>query len=292
MNRYQRIGILLTGSPGDENALAYAAQLCELNQTQRVACVYLRNSDEPREPMTDDQARAKVEAALANLPAGALQFEAIDRDIFRMLQIARDEQLDLIVVGRRLYSDQESIGSAFGRLARKGPCDVLVVPNYAQMHFGRVLVPVDFSDHSAAALRVGLDLARASGDEHPQVVVQTVFSVGYGYRKVSSDLHTAIKELEQVTCKKLDEFMQGFDTKGVELETVCTCSEKPFAAVDEFAAVRKMDLIVLGSRGATWTTAVVLGSTTERILMGSASPVLIIKHKGETLHLLEALLGS
>ncbi len=38
--------------------------------------------------------------------------------------------------------------------------------------------------------------------------------------------------------------------------------------------------------------AALLGSTAERILMASPIPVLIVKKKGETTHLLTALLGD
>jgi nucleotide-binding universal stress UspA family protein len=209
-----------------------------------------------------------------------------------ILRSARDLALDLVVVGRRLPSEQIGIGSAFTRLARKCPCTVLVVPNYARVHLNRILVPVDFSQHSKLALEQALGIARASGSARPEVVVQSVFSVHYGYRKTSGSLHEAVREREQLTRARLDEFVRGVDKRGIELETVCMCSEQVETAIHELAAVRKMDMIVIGSRGSGWTAAVLLGATAERILVTSALPVLIVKEKGETTHLLNTLLGE
>jgi nucleotide-binding universal stress UspA family protein len=53
-----------------------------------------------------------------------------------------------------------------------------------------------------------------------------------------------------------------------------------------------MDMIVVGSRGLSRSAAAILGSTAERVLTCSPLPVLIVKRKGETVHLLDALLGG
>jgi nucleotide-binding universal stress UspA family protein len=82
------------------------------------------------------------------------------------------------------------------------------------------------------------------------------------------------------------------DTSGVEFQAVCTCSEQTPEAVHDLAAVRKMDMIVVGSRGLSRSAAAILGSTAERVLTVSPLPVLIVKRKGETVHLLDALLAG
>ena len=207
-----------------------------------------------------------------------------------ILRSARDQELDLVVVGRRLPSEQIGIGSAFSRLARKCPCNVLVVPNLVRLHLGRMLVPVDFSKHSGMALEQATEIARTAGEDHPQIIVHSVCSVGYGYRKMGVNLQEASEQLVATMGKQLTEFVAKVDKTGVEFETICTSAEQIEAAILDMAAVRKVDMIVLGSRGKTWTATALLGSIAERVLVTSPLPVLLVKEKGETTPLLNVLL--
>ncbi len=51
-------------------------------------------------------------------------------------------------------------------------------------------------------------------------------------------------------------------------------------------------MICLASKGRTAPAATALGSVAEQVLTSSTLPVLCLKHHGETLHLLDALLAE
>lgn len=294
MQRFRRIGVFLHDSPADEEALAYTSRFAELANTESILCVLVggpgRCDEEDRDPAACEQ---EILAKLPPTIADRTKVEIhTDTGIPAILRAARDLDLDLVIVGRRLPSEQLGIGSAFTRLARKSPCTVLVVPNYTRLHLSRLLVPTDFSEHSKLALEQALGIARASGEPRPQVIVQSIYTVGYGYRKTSGSLHEAGRRLEEVTRAKMAEFVADVDTSGVEFDTVCTCSEQVEMAILDLAAVRKMDMIVAGSRGLSRAAAVLLGRTAERILVMSPLPVMIVKRKGETVGLLNALLAE
>jgi len=298
MKRYQRIGVFLTGSPADEVALGYAGRFAILAESEKVLCVYVHGDGlEGAGPETIDVEELR-ERVIGRLPEPVAKNTEVEvhagSGVPEILRSARDLELDLIVNGRRLPAHQAAVGSAFTKLARKAPCSVLIVPNYCLPHFSRIHVPVDLSKHSKLALQIGLEIARAGAGTHetPQVLVHTVYSVGYGYRKLGMDFDRAIAEQGAVVQKKLDEFLADVDTSGVQFETICTCSEDPATAVHELASARKMDMIVVGSRGLSPTAAAILGGTAERILLGAPQPVLIVKRKGETTGLLDALLGA
>ncbi len=169
---------------------------------------------------------------------------------------------------------------------------MLVVPVYSRVHIQRYLVPIDRSDHARRALEVTLDLARLDASGKVQIVTQQIYSVGYGYQYTGTDFHDAGKKLEAVCDKKLEKFMADLDTTGIDIRSINTCSDDPARAVSDLAIAMKLDVIVIGSRGLSSTMAALLGSTAERILMASPIPVLIVKKKGETTHLLTALLGD
>jgi nucleotide-binding universal stress UspA family protein len=298
MKRYRRIGVFLTGSPADEMALAYAGRFATLAESEKILCVYVHGDSLEGPEWETVDVEDLCDEVVGQLPAPLAKNTDVEvhagSGVPEILRSARDLELDLIVSGRRLPAHQAAAGSAFAKLARKAPCSVLVVPNYCLPHFSRIHVPVDFSKHSKLALEIGLEIARAGAGAHekPQVLVQTVYCVGYGYHKLGIDLGQAITEQGAVTQRNLTEFVADVDTRGVQFETMCTCSEDTAAAVHELASARKMDMIVVGSRGLSPTAAAILGGTAERILLGAPQPVLIVKQKGETIGLLSALLDE
>ncbi len=294
MLNWSGMGIVLTGGTADDATLAFASALADRCGTQRVRCIRVRGDEAEASGGDDAQALEQQtrEVLPENLRDRAQITVELGDGVSHVLRIARDEQLDVMLCGRRLPAHPLDIGSLVSRLARKAPCTVLAVPPYCYPHFSRLLVPVDFSDHSKLALLTALDLARCSGQPNAQVLVQTIFTVGYGYRYAGVTFHEAARNIEQATCKKLDEFLKDVDASGVQFERVCTCSDRTAEAVHDLAAARKMDIIVVGSRGASRAAAAILGSTAERILHSAPLPVLIVKKKGETVSLLNVLLGS
>ncbi len=292
MLNFKRLGVFLHDSPADRAALAYAGVIATLAQSESVFCTHVRESADESEPQPDietlqNQVRQQLPGPVARITHVDVQN---DTGVASILRTARDDELDLIIVGRRLPSEQIGIGSAFARLARKSPCSVLVVPTGSHPHLERLLVAVDFSDNSKRALEQAVQIACGSGAERPQLIVHSNSTVGYGYAKLGLTLSSAISQREEVTQKKLEEFVANVDTCDCDVELIPTCSEQDENAILEVAVSRKMDLVVLGSRGVS--AMVLLGSTTEKALIHSVLPVLIVKEKGETVGILNALFGS
>lgn len=293
MQSFRRIGVFLGDSPADAGALAYACKFGELANCERLYCMYVRGSaDHDLGP--DPEPKAFSERIEAALPAALRDRTTIairpENGIAEVLRCARDESLDLAIVGRRLPTDQLSVGTVYRRLARKCPCTVLAVPPHTYAHVSRMLVSVDGSRHSKVALKTALAIARGSGHPNPQVVAQTIYEVKYGYRYSGKNFHEAGRAEEEARRQRNAEFLRDIDTTGVDFNTVYTCSEEPASAIHSVCAALKMDMIVLGSRGARTSAASILSSTVETVLVGASQPVLIVKRKGETLGLLDALL--
>lgn len=292
MEQIKRLGLYLDEWPDDMNVLAYTTRLARLTDLEMVHVVYYsrRAPDDPRGPYEHERTlREQLPADL--MPRVTLQIEP-QGAVEATLRAARERELDLVLAGRTLPASQLATGHAFNRLARKSPCSILLIPEGASVHLSRVLVPVDFSEHARLALRAAVALARASGEPRPQVLVQTVFSVGYGYSKTGLTLEAAVRAQEQVHQRRLEEFTRDVDFSGLTCELQCSSADEPEAAIVQFAQARKVDLICVGSRGMTRVASVILGGTAERIVAAAPMPVLIVKRKGETLGLLDFLLGK
>lgn len=295
MHDIHKLGVFLNDEPGDDEALAFAGRIGSALDVQSVLCVHVRGMESRpgAPPPSDDSVRQFVQTRLPEAIAKRTIIEVHhNTGVADILRSARDQSLDLIVVGRRLPHDQLAVGSAFSRLARKAPCSVLVVPDQAHPHFGRIVVPVDGSEHSKLALITAIALARRSKEPNPQVIVQSIYEVGYGYQYSDQSFADAVRSREESARKRLDDFLADVDHAGVLFTTICTCSNHPNAAVYDLVASKNLDLVAVGSRGLSHTAAALIGSFAERLLAASPVPVLVVKKKGETLRFLEALFTS
>jgi nucleotide-binding universal stress UspA family protein len=292
MQRFRKLGVFLHDCPADDAALAYTGAFATLAKSASIYCIHVRDADggDDQDPSVSDL-EAEVKQRLPDAVAKIARYEVhTGTGVPQILKTARDDELDLIIVGRRLPSEQLGIGTAYARLARKAPCSVLVVPAQSRPHLGRVFVPVDFSDYAKLALEHGAAIAKASGEPAPQLVVHSNFTVGYGYSKLGLTLPKAIAERKAVCDRELKSFVESIDTTGLQVELLCTSAHDPETAIQEAAVARKMDLVVVGARGTG--SVFMLGSTAERVLLHSLLPLLVVKRKGETSRVLDALFGS
>ncbi len=294
MKNLKKLGVYLSDEPGDREALAFASLLAKLGKPESIDCLHVRGIEDPVEtpPPAPEILRQNVlEVFSEDLAKGVQVHVSEATGLQEMLRTARDHDLDMIVVGRRLPHDQLAVGTAFYRLARKTPCDVLVVPAGAHPHLSRLLVLVDGSEHSRMALETALYIARLSRSKS-QVLAQSVYGVPYGHQYTGMNIEQAQRHREALQRKRIEESLANIDTSGVAFDIVYTCSMNTAAAAHDMASARSMDVIVVGSRGATLPAIALLGGTTERVLLEAPVPVLVVKRKGETFRFLDALLEN
>jgi nucleotide-binding universal stress UspA family protein len=154
---------------------------------------------------------------------------------------------------------------------------VFVVTKYSRPHLERILIPVDFTEHSATGIHVALDLLRMVERPNVQLLFQHNVEVEYGYRYAGVSFEEYARSLESNALDEMEEFLKPFDLSGIQTERVITISDRPSEAVTALAVARKMDVIVVGSRGKSSPLGAILGSTAENILMHCPLPLLIAK---------------
>src|SRR5688572_28224112 len=107
------------------------------------------------------------------------------------------------------------------------------------MPFGRILVPVDFSERSAPSLRIALTLAEQLGAE---VIV----------------VHVAAAK-DAVPADKLDELSKAVGKSDVTFRREILVGD-PATAITAFAEREGCDLVILGTRPRTTLADYLLGS--------------------------------
>ncbi|MBN2560817.1 MAG: universal stress protein [Phycisphaerae bacterium] len=291
MGQFDKMGVFLHDSPAAHVALEFAGHMARLG-AKEVYCIHVQDvgPEGPREAPDlaelEAQARAVMPLDIAQQMVCEVQAGSSLIDVYKL---ARDKDLDLMIVGRRLPSSQSGIGAKFTRIARKAPCSVMVVPEFCRPHFCRILVAVDRSPHSKLAVEAAVALAKASGKPGPQLVALAVRSVDPRHNLAGVSFHESAETQRKYGQRDLQSFLADIDAQGVQIESLVALSDQPSQAISEVAAVRKMDIVVMGSRGPTHPAAALLGSTSELVLMNCPLPLLIVKEKGETLRLIEAI---
>ncbi len=142
------------------------------------------------------------------------------------------------------------------------------------MQIREIVVPVDFSDCSKAALRRASSIAERTG-AHLHLL-HAVPPIPYP-APVEFGIPTAVtEEIETGARAKLAEWAAELETEGrsVSHETVLRA---PVDVIGDTARSRNADLIVMGTHGHTGLKHLLLGSVAERTLRTAPCPVLTVK---------------
>jgi len=146
---------------------------------------------------------------------------------------------------------------------------------------GPVLVPVDFSSHSAAALCWAAEAARRF--DAPLRVLHVVHDPGAApgyYSKAGGEGH--LRRLEESAEEMLAEFLGRVRREHPEIDDVKELRSElvvglPANRILEVAKRSGARMIVMGSRGRTGLSHLLLGSKAERVVQLSPIPVTIVK---------------
>lgn len=142
----------------------------------------------------------------------------------------------------------------------------------SDVHFARILVATDFSQPSAIALKLAIAIGQVFDSEILLVHAVTPFVGVAGEAPNVPEMINAAYDSANEEMKQL--VMNEPRLKSFRLKTIVTHS----GAVDliqEIASEQKVNLIVVGSHGASGLERLVLGSVAETILRKAVCPVLI-----------------
>jgi len=157
------------------------------------------------------------------------------------------------------------------------------------MHMKRLLVPIDGSNASIAAVKKAIEIAR---NNNSYIKLISVVKSSENKRKDRNEnLWGAVdgsiifnEELEKKlesnyvenSEKLLSQIISRLDFNGIRVETEVLVGE-PYLKIIEQAKNGNFDLIVMGSRGFSKMKRFFVGSVTQRVIAEAPSPVLVIR---------------
>lgn len=244
--------------------------------------------------MTDEvRITSAVKQRLDELARTTLPAELLGKTLVRVgrayqdiAESARGLRMDLIVIATqgRTGVKRALLGSTAERVVRHAPCPVLTVRPVAHARtpslkskslaprINRILVPVDFSPHSKAAVCFAARLAetmRARLGLLHVVAPLPLNSTRYRAEIRQYDAETKLEARRQLTA------LAATVPQGVKVD-VFLRQDLPRRGIVAAAREWRSDLIVMPTRGLTGVKYIVLGSTAEAVVRHAQGPVLTL----------------
>jgi nucleotide-binding universal stress UspA family protein len=146
--------------------------------------------------------------------------------------------------------------------------------------FQNILVPVDFSVHSAEAIRVAAEIAHKY--QSPITLVHVHDPLPYALPPEYL-MYTAEQEARMIAEfeKSLHASKRAAESAGAPRVEARLLHGLPSAAIVETANAGQFDSIIMGSHGRTGVKLALMGSVAERVQRRAQCPVLTVKAPGQ-----------
>jgi len=143
-----------------------------------------------------------------------------------------------------------------------------------------VIIPLDFSDCSTNALKYGLRILERLNIEKVYLMHTLIVPVAIGesgYTNTEKDLtdHKGNADQEFVKLKKQIPGLNKFDHEFI------TASGTVSEALLELVPEKSIDLIIMGTKGASGLEEVIMGTNAHAVVQSSIAPVLIVPEEAE-----------
>jgi hypothetical protein len=141
-------------------------------------------------------------------------------------------------------------------------------------HFSKLLVCTDNSPSSPGVINTGLELARLTSAKIR--LLEVVMTPLYQYQLLTS--LEQMRAYEQEVRARLEPYQASAAEAGVDLEVRVRTSVTAYQGILEEAEADQPGLIVMGRKGSTRLSRLLMGSTAERVIGLSGCSVLIVPH--------------
>lgn len=217
-----------------------------------------------------------LEAAQQSAAAQGQEVTTVHRTgdpVEEIVRVAEEEQAGVVLMGypKRSRIERVILGRTTAKVIGYSPCDVLMIPEQAEINFSRILVGIDGSSYSMAAGQRALELALAFGGEvHAITVIDIPLERGFLYgvldearSKSFSPLQTLAGQGERLGVRVVTDILEG----------------SPYATIVKYSEAKEIGLIVLGSHGRSALGDILIGSVVERVTSMASLPTLVVKNR-------------
>jgi len=208
-----------------------------------------------------------------------IQYEVLEGlPLKQLLHWSKVKLIELIVAGKKV--SHQGTGIVMEKLARKSRCSILFVTEgqSSLLPSKKILVPMDFSRRTDAILKVVREFA-----EHIPgltIIGLNVVNVPTGYYKIGKTFEEFAEIMIQNAKENWVKYKEtrSLDDLNIEMHFEPKHNENIAKIIFDFAQQQDASLIVMGSKGQTEASVLLLGSVAEKLISYDYQiPLLLLK---------------
>jgi nucleotide-binding universal stress UspA family protein len=154
------------------------------------------------------------------------------------------------------------------------------VTDEKDLPYDRILVPIDFSEHSKKTVSYATRTATRHNSTiyllHVFQIPDYVVTTYARRRQNSAEVQSHLVAAEQEARETLEAFAQELLNGGIKVQPYLRVGY-PFDEIVLMANHFKVDLIIIGSHGRSGISRLLVGSTAARVVEHALCPVLVVK---------------
>lgn len=140
----------------------------------------------------------------------------------------------------------------------------------------KILVPIDFSEHSKNALQYAISFAKQYNAELilVYVVEPTIYPADFSFGQIAvPNIEHDLRERGEAELKQLVQTQIG---EALPARTL-VLTGKPFLEIIQTADEENVDLIIIATHGHTGVEHILFGGTAEKVVRKAPCPVLVVR---------------
>ena len=302
---FERILVPLDGTPVAEQALIPATSIARASGAHLHLATVLMPPLMGLPELPSEASLGTIEADYLEATAARVQAAGVASVSTKLLRVdntarALEEHRAEVGAGLTVMAshgrgavERAWLGSVADRFVRTSEAPVLLVratpgagatPDLsADVRFDRVLVPLDGSEFSEAALEPAAALGGATDTRYVLLrIIEPPYAPGAALLPAGFEFPEEQAEaLRREAEAELDAVAKRLGALGHAVEAVAEFSAPIALGILRFAKNRKADVIAIATHGRGGITRALLGSVADKVIRGADSPVLIVRPRNK-----------
>jgi nucleotide-binding universal stress UspA family protein len=293
-SQFERVLIALDATTHDQYLLRYVLKMIRKGSVRRVYGLHvvpdfnvpvsavaefnrLFSPEVPLDERLRKQLQLTMDSALGQPRTAEISLDVIEGSRFKKLLHWIDiKRIDLLVVGMKKLSSGSGITAR--KVASHAPCSVLFVPEEAPYPVNRILVPVDFSEHSARAIKAALHWAGHGMQAAEIHAVHILDLIPAGYHLNQLEYQSFNKMLLDTALENQEDFIKTHQlpSERIHWHTRQESSGQIAREISKCAEEIQADAIFMGAQGHGLIQRFFFGSVTEKLLSVDTSHLVLV----------------
>lgn len=196
-----------------------------------------------------------------------------------ILRDAEEVGSDLVIIGQK--KETKTHGILAKKLARNVKCNALIVPENSKHSLKKILIPIDFSDYSVKALQTAIAINKQL-EEPAEIICVNVYELpDFASYNISKTREQFRQMMEKDRIEAFEAFLQTYvPNEKEQIQKVVLQKEIEWTPhyIMKYANDNEVDFMVMGAKGHSKITLLMMGSVTEKLLsINDSIPTLIVK---------------